>query len=372
MLAPWIFIVSALGGPLPAAVWPDTTDVDLVDDGPAFIVGAITAREPSLQNPGRAGPVRTGDLNPLHTPFLSLAPERAEVLRAGHVALNINVARTNSMEGWRTGDGGTGLLHLETVRTEFFARMGLGHGLEAGLSLPWVERHDPLMDDFIGWVERTSWMQRMMPARQRYQGTAPTYEHFLPEQGMVYSNVNDGGAGDASLHLKGKLSNEGRFLPAMSLRLGVKLPTGAWSHGFGSRTADLAVGLAFEKALWSWITVYGNVAGTLPFGQPSYVHAFGVASLAVEGVINPALSVVLQFNTASSPYHGTGDGLLDGRDDLWILSANYRVALGGANFRFSLFAVENVCLFLGAPWAGSSNDFTVGFNLAIEPLTRAL
>jgi hypothetical protein len=315
--------------------------------------------------------VRTGDLNPLHTPFLSLAPERAEVLRAGHVALNINVARTNSMEGWRTSDGGSGLLHAETSRTEFLARMGLGHGLEASLALPWVERHAPVMDDFIGWVERASWLQRMMPARQRYQGSPPEYDMYVPDEGMVVSSANDGGAGDASLQLKGKLTNEGRFLPATALRLGVKLPTGSWAHGFGSQTTDLGVGLSFEKAVWPWLTFYGSVAGTLPFSSSQYVHAFGMASVAVEGVITPALSMVLQFNTASSPYHDTGVPSLDGRDDLWILSANYRANIGGENFRFSLFAMENVCLLVGEPWAGSSNDFTVGFNLAIEPLARA-
>jgi hypothetical protein len=371
MVVPWLLIVSALGGPLPATVETSIRPVELVDDGPALFTGWATAGEPSLQNSGRAGPVRTGDLNPLHTGFLSLAPERPEVLRKGQVALNLNVARTNSMEGYKPEAGGSGLLHAETVRTELNARLGLGHGLEASVALPWVERHEPLMDEFIGWVERASWMQKMMPSRELYQGTSPEFSQYVPDQGMVASAITAGGAGDATLQLKGKLTNEGRYLPALSLRLGAKLPTGDWARGFGSGTPDVAVGLSVEKALFSWLTVYGSVVGTLPFSQSAYVRPFGMASLAVEGIISSALSATLQFNTATSPYRGTGIGVLDGRDDLWILSANYRAAWGDSTFRFSLFAVENVCLFLGEPWSGSANDFTIGFNLSIEPLARA-
>lgn len=366
-------IVSALGGPLPAFLSPDPRDAPapLVDDGPAFIVGAATATEPTLANSGRAGPVRTNDLNPLHTVYLQLAPERAEVLRAGRFSLGLNVARTNSMEGRRREEGGPGLLHAETTRTELTARLGLGGGLEAQLSMPWVDRHAPAMDDFIGWVEVTSWMKRMMPSRQRYQGTPGAYELDIPGEGPMRGSVYDAGSGDTSLQLKGKLWNEGRYLPAVSLRGAVKAPTGDWTRGFGSQTWDLAVGLSFEKAIWPWISVYGTVAGTLPFSPSPYVKAFAMASLAVEAILNPAMSVVLQFNTHSSPYRGTGIGILDGRDDLWIAALNARVPVFGHDVRFSLYLVENVCLFPGEKWSGSAHDFTVGMTMAVEPPERA-
>lgn len=344
--------------------------VELVDDGPGIIRGAATATEPVLVNPGRHGPVPAKDLNPLHTIFYMIPPERADVLRAGKIRMELNVSRTNSLEGWRRDDGGQGLLHLETTRTELVTRVGLGAGLEATLSIPWIDRQLPVMDDFIGWVELTSWMKRMMPSRNRYQGTAPEYEFFMPGEGLVRSSAYDAGSGDTALSLKGKLWNEGRFLPAVSLRSSLKAPTGDWWRGFGSQTFDLAVGLSFEKALWSWITVYGTVGGTLPFSKSPYVRPFAVGSLALEAVISRALSFVLQFNTTSSPFHGTKLGILDGRDDLWIASLNYRLPVAGNDFRLSLYAVENVCLFPGEPWSGSAHDFTVGVNMSLEPVAR--
>src|SRR5689334_10000423 len=97
MLFPWFLVVSALGGPVPDA----SPSAPLVDDGPGLITGAATAREPWLGSGERVGPIATGDLNPMHAVFFSLAPENASVLRGGRVALALRTSRTNSMEGWK-------------------------------------------------------------------------------------------------------------------------------------------------------------------------------------------------------------------------------------------------------------------------------
>jgi hypothetical protein len=88
-------------------------------------------------------------------------------------------------------------------------------------------------------------------------------------------------------------------------------------------------------------------------------------------VLSRALSVVLQFNTASSPYRQSGHNILDGRDDLALLSLIYRLPVQGIVVRFSLFAIENFCLIPGMPWSGSAHDFTVGLNMSLEPLATA-
>lgn len=364
-------LLSMLGGPLPrvgpdGALLPQGPVAELVDDGPGLLRGAVVARDPALTNPGRHGPVPTIDLNPAHTVFLSLPPDTAQVLRAGRVRVQLHASRTNSMEGRAFEDRGEGLFHAETSRTDFTAQLGLGHGLEVQLSVPWYDRYEPVMDEFIGWVERASWMREMMPVRQRYQGTPSNYELLLPEEGVVHSDSGSSGSGDTALALKGALWSEGRFMPGAAVRLAAKAPTGGWARGFGSGTFDAAAALHLQKSLLRWLTLYGTVTGTVPFRGSRFTRPFGMASLAVEAAVSRALSFVVQFNTASSPYHQTGIQMLDGRDDLWIAALNYTALLPQHRLRVSAYLVENAAVFQGEKWAGSANDFTVGLTVALE------
>jgi hypothetical protein len=311
------------------------------------------------------GPIPSLDWNPTHETFYNLRPDAADTLSKGSASSHLNYDRTNSMEGWAIEDGGQGELHAETSRTELELRLGLAKNLEGQLMIPVLVRSKSLMDHFAGWVEMHSWMHHMMPARTRYQGTPMRFEINIPGQGVVRNVGTQAGLGDPAFVLKFKLLDQSDWGPAVSVRAGFKAPLGDPSRGFGSGSFDATQGVVLEKAITSWLQAYFNLMVAAP-GAASwrYVQPFAQASLALEALVGP-VSIVAQADSLSSPYRGTGQSILDGRDDLVLLAVRYNTTIAGRPVSAGLFGMENLMFFKGK-WAGSADDFTVGALFATE------
>jgi hypothetical protein len=312
------------------------------------------------------GPIPSADWNPLHETFYNLRPDAAETLSKGDSSFRFNIARTNSMEGLAFADGGQGLLHAETTRTELELRLGLAKDLEGELMIPVLARSSPLMDGFIGKVE-DAWMGHRMPTRARYGGTPMKYEVNIPGQGIVRDNPGTTvGLGDPAFVLKFKLLDESDWGPAVALRAGIKAPMGDRTLGFGSGTFDATAGITLQRTITAWLRAYMNLMMAAPADASKYVRPFAQASLALEALVGP-VSIVAQADTLSSPYKGTGQRILDGRDDLILLAVRYNTTVAGHPVSAGVFASENMMFYEGYPrWAGSADDFTIGTLLSIE------
>jgi hypothetical protein len=311
------------------------------------------------------GPIPSADWNPLHETFYNLRPDAAETHSKGEGSFRLNIARTNSMEGLAFADGGQGLLHAETTRSELELRLGLAKDFEGQLMIPVLARSSPWMDGFIGKVE-DAWMGHRMPTRARYGGTPMKFEVNIPGQGVVRDVGTVGGLGDPAFILKFKLLDESDWGPAVALRAGIKAPLGDPSLAFGSGTFDATAGITLQRTITAWLRAYANLMMAAPMDASKYVRPFAQASLALEALVGP-VSIVAQADTLSSPYKGTGQRILDGRDDLILLAVRYHTEIAGHPVSAGVFASENMMFYQGYPqWAGSADDFTVGTLFTVE------
>lgn len=317
----------------------------------ALIVGlvAVVCLHPSKTSAEGFGPFPVRNFHPLQQLVLNMPGDRAAVLKHGMLDVRLELAETAAIYR-EVSEQASATAKFETLRSGLFLRYGATDKLELAMEIPVLYRYPGFMDGAIKAVERMT--TGLSPARKALNNS---YVYDISHGGHQIVNGTNGavGLGDSTLLAKYQLLSETSSLPALSIRTAVKFPTGDEQEFFGSGSPDFGIGLAAEKLLGGRWVLYGNLNGVFPTGRiaglPLQPTISGLA--AAEYLWSDNLSLTLQFDYYSSPFHGVGLQVLDKGVTEVVAGFNYRVT---EHWLWQVYGVENTDLI-----TGSAADFTL-------------
>lgn len=296
------------------------------------------------------GPFPVRNFQALDQLVLGMPGERAAVLRKGGFDVRLELANTASIANDSTAQA-QATMKFETLRTGLFLRYGLTDRVELGAEIPVLHRYSGFMEGAITGVENAT--TGLSPPRKALQHTGYAFNIAKGGQTLFQGSEGATGLGDVSLFGKYQFLKETSSLPAMSVRVAVKVPTGDTGEVFGSGHPDAGIGLALEKTVAAHWIVYANVNGVFPTGRIAGLGLQPVVSglVAVEYLWTENLSFTAQFDYYSPPFHGTGTQVLDKGVTESVVGVSYRILPA---LLWQLYGVENLDFI-----TGSAADFTL-------------
>ncbi len=224
----------------------------------------MTSSQAELMDPREIlGPLPIRNLQPIHLLFFEFTPERAYALRKGRLLVRLDVTETNTLLD-DTGKDPFFKADAEMTRVTGRFRYGLTKWVTLGLNVPIVYIHGGFLDGFIEGFERSVGKLR----GDREDEKANQVDIRLIDGGTTEIDVQEAtfGIGDVSLEGLYQVIQETFWIPAVSLRLAVKSPTGDFDDLHGSGKFDVAAGVAIQKIWGRWSASVGGGV-TLP-GNP--------------------------------------------------------------------------------------------------------
>ena len=221
----------------------------------------MTSSQAELMDPREIlGPLPIRNLQPIHLLFFEFTPERAYALRKGRLLVRLDVTETNTLLD-DTGKDPFFKADVEMTRVTGRFKYGLTRRLTLGLNVPIVNIHGGFLDGFIEALERS--IDRLRGDREAE--TANQVDIRLIDGGTTEIDVREDtfGVGDVSLEGLFQVLRETFWIPAVSLRLAVKFPTGEFSDLHGSGEFDGAAGVAIQNIWGRWSASVGGGV-TLP------------------------------------------------------------------------------------------------------------
>ena len=315
-----------------------------------FCMLAIPCGLPLLAGAEGFGPFPVRNFQALDQLVLAMPGERAAVLKKGDFDVRLEAANTASIARDQEEQADV-TMKFETVRAGLFLRYGLTDRLDLGVEVPAYHRHRGFVEEPILGVERGT--TGISPPRKALRETDYAFNVSNGGRTMFQCSKGATGLGDISFYGKYQLLKETGTLPALSVRVGVKAPTGDTNEVFGSGHPDAGIGLALDKTFASGWILYANVNGVFPTGKIAGLELQPVISglVAVEYLWTENFSITAQFDYYSPPFHGTGTRVLDKGVTESVLGVSYRVLPG---LLWQLYGVENLDFI-----TGSAADFTL-------------
>ena len=297
-------------------------------------------------------PVR--NFQPLQGLSLQMPVDSAMPLKSGELSLRASFAETSTILRETTATR-TAILKFGQLRSAFDIRYGTAmEDVEVGLEFASLYRHSSGLDGLITAVE--SLVGRPAPIRQQLKRQG--YAYSLGGGNTALNPSNDAfGLTDIVLHAKTLLVAEGKYAPATSFRVALKVPVGDRTRALGTGIADLGVGLSLQKTVWNRVGLYVNLNEVLPTGHYSGLALRGYFTMVtgVEFMATPKFSVMGQFDYYQSPFGNTGLKLLDNGVTEAVLAFGYRFT---PNLLWQIYGVENLDF-----TRDSAADLTIGTAL---------
>jgi hypothetical protein len=323
----------------------------------AGLVGVLLVCLPWPARADGVGPFPVRNFQALNLLVMAMPGERAEVIKKGAFDFRLELAETANIARDET-DQAVARMKFETLRSGAFFRYGVTDRFEVAAEIPVIYRWGGFMEGAIVGVEKITTGEA--PARTALQNFGYVFDVRTGDRTLFAGREGQVGLGDISFYGKYQMVRESQTMPAISLRIGVKAPTGNTRQVFGSGHPDAGIGLALEKTVASQFVLYGNINGVLPTGRiaglPLHPVVSGIA--AVEYLWSDALSFTAQFDYYSSPYHGTGTQ---------VLNKGVTEAAAGFSYRFTrnllwqVYGIENLDFI-----RGSAADFTLSTLVTIR------
>ena len=355
-----------MGGARKAArysqVWISHTDIASFDRwrrahlrrAPATVVAVFLCLTPSLVRGEGFGPFPVRNFNPLQQLVLNMPGDRATVITKGGLDVRLELAETAEVYS-QMSPNALAQVKFETLRNGLFLRFGATSKLEVALEVPLLYRYTGFMAGMIEAVEKAT--RGLSPARSTLSDVS--YAYNITRNGQQIVNGTNGalGLGDSMIQAKYQLLRETTFVPSLSVRTAIKVPTGVEHEFFGSGSPDFGLGVALEKALSDRWVLHGNVNGVLPTGRIAGFHLYptltGIA--AAEYLWSENLSLTVQFDYYTSPFRHVGLEIFDKGVTELVAGFSYRVA---EHWLWQAYAIENIDFITGA-----AADFTLSVLL---------
>ena len=314
----------------------------------------VLCLSPSLVLGEGFGPFPIRNFNPLQQLVLNMPGDRATVLPKGGLDVRLELAETAAVYS-ELSAGPTAQVKFETLRSGLFLRYGATSRLELAVEIPMLYRYTGFMSGMIESVEKAT--TGLSPARSALSQVSYIYNVSRNGQQIVNGTNGALGLGDSMIQAKYQLVRESSFMPALSVRTAIKVPTGVEHEFFGSGSPDFGLGVALEKALSDRWVLHGNFNGVFPTGRIAglalYPTITGIA--AAEYLWSENLSLTVQFDYYTSPFRHVGLEIFDKGVSELVAGFSYRVA---EHWLWQAYAIENIDFI-----TGGAADFTLGLLL---------
>jgi hypothetical protein len=246
------------------------------------------------------GPFDWISQHPLTLMFLQLPAESAYVLHPGQSRFGYRIDLANS---FFVKQSGTGLVQidLEGLRQTFSYRRGISDRIEVGAFIPLQSNTSGFMDGTI-----QSWHGAFgLPTgdRPNFAKNQFSYVVAVDNAFRINGESDQFGIGDITLTGKYFIRPEDNIYPALSARLGLKIPTGESGSQLGSGGFDFGFGLLAQKTYGRFV-IYGQTdyvfTGNSDFDLDN--HDLFKWSLAGEYQANRKHSWIMQLHKITNPF----------------------------------------------------------------------
>lgn len=319
--------------PEPRGAWPGRSAAIL-----AVLAGSLAIGWAGQVHAEGFGPFSVRNFQPIQLMVLGMPGERASVIPKGAFDIRVELAETSSIFNDTTPPI-TVKMNMEQLRSGLFLRYGLTDRFELGMEIPVLYRYSGFLDGAIKAVERAT--SGLSPLRHSQYDGGFIYNVSRNNRTLISGSAQQMGLGDITMFGKYQLLKETDDVPTVSLRLAVKAPSGDSGRFFGSGHTDFGAGLAVEKTLSPHWIVYANLNGIFPTGSiaglPLQPAMSGI--VAAEYLWTSKVSLVMQFDYYSSPFHGTGSPVLD--NGVTEVTAGFSYLLR-ENLVWQVYGIENV------------------------------
>ena len=296
------------------------------------------------------GPFPVRNFQPIQQLVLSMPGDRAAVLKQGVLDVRLELTETASIFRDQSSQANV-TMKFETLRSGLFLRYGATERWEFSVEVPLLYRYRGFMDGPIKAVERAT--TGLSPVRNALGNSG--YAFNISRGGRTVASGREGavGLGDSTVISKYQVLLETAWMPAVSIRTALKLPTGDEGQFFGSGSPDFGFGLAVEKGFGGRWVVYGNLNGVVPTGRIAGMPLQPTMSglVALEYLWSENLSFTTQFDYYSTPFHGVGTRVLDKGVTESVAGFSYRLT---QHLLWQGYGVENLDFI-----TGSAADFTL-------------
>jgi hypothetical protein len=221
-----------------------------------MLSGAVEIQADDAYRSQGLAPVR--NLQPVQGLSLQMPGESAVLLPKGGLAMRLHVSESSTILQEANPDA-SGVLKLNQLRSALDLRYGIGRRTELGLEIASLYHHSGGLDGLITAVEALA--DRPAPLRARLKGSG--FAYVISRNGRPVLQGKNGayGLADTTLSAKTLLLAERSYLPAIALRVALKLPTGDQSRAFGTGVWDTGLGVALQKTLFQRMVLYQNLNG---------------------------------------------------------------------------------------------------------------
>ena len=280
-----------------------------------------------------SGPLNIRNQMPLYMFYISMVPKEAETLKKGklsieggyHVA-NTIIKQHDPWPSWKTYSSLTYDLLIDTEVGRFYAdiRYGLLDNFEVGINIPYLDYSGGYLDSFIKSFEDVFSAIKTPNARESRAKDQYRVNVVHFGQTVVDSTSEVNGLGEITLEAKYKALEETDYMPRVSLRGTLKLPT-ASDEMLGSDEIDYGLGILFDKKLFDRLFLYGNF--NIAFiKRPDILDKLSIDDYMLSGLfgaeffITDKCSLILQAIGNTSVYD---EGVSAMDKDGFVLSAGF-------------------------------------------------
>lgn len=272
----------------------------------------------------------TRAISPVHLTFLAFRPRSATIQPEGSLGYSITSAYSSMFENGFSANSKV-VLDGELWRNGFGLRYGVSPATDVEVEVPLVLATSGFLDTFVESFHELF----LFPNSGRDERPRFAYEMKVQHGSHdVYQLEGDElGLGDIPIVVTQRLVEESSEHPALAVRVGVELPTGSESRGFGNGTVDFGGGVLAQRT-WNRWTVTGAVDYVVTGDSTAFEHG-GVEALdlydaqcGVEYRWNDGVSLLTGMSFSSSVTHDIDIEELDSAILLVDLGAAWDLAGG--------------------------------------------
>lgn len=285
---------------------------------------------------------------PLYVFYLNMLPDSAQCLPEGKFRADLDYQVSNSVLDKVTTGTELYIVQIDTeiYRVSTHLRYGIADNLEASVEIPYIGLSEGYLDGFVENFEKT-FNFTTLGARENSTHYSFKYEVRYEGKYLIQKNSPTSGLGDTTFYLKYKFLEEDEYewyLPTLSTRCALKLPTGDKDELTGSGKTDFGVGLLLDKHVTEKLAFYANTNFVF-IQKPDFFEPWSMKSnifswmAAIEYHFTDKFSAILQHMGNTTPYPKSGTHPLDNDAADLGLGLTYRF---NENLTGTISCIENL------------------------------
>lgn len=234
------------------------------------------------------GPMATRANAPVHLMFMAFRPRPATTQPEGQLGIQFTSTYSSIFENGFSSSSEV-VLDGELWHNAVSVRYGVSPDADVSIEIPTLFSTSGFLDQFIEEFHALLFLPNS--GRDERPQFAHEMEVHAGDQRIYHLESDELGLGDIPIVYTHAIADETESSPAVAVRVGVELPTGSESRGFGNGEIDAGAGVLGQKSWGRWT---GTAAvDYVVTGDPSAFEDAGVEAL---DVFDAQLGVEYRWN----------------------------------------------------------------------------